>query len=144
MSLRQQLTEEMKNAMRAKDQTKLDTVRFVLAQIKNAEIDLHREMNDEEIITLMKKEVKNRKDAIEQFRQAGRNELVTDEENKLAVIHSFLPAEMSDAELSNIVERVVSENTGENFGQIMQKVMAEVKGMADGGRVSAMVKNKLG
>ena len=144
MPIRQQLTEEMKNAMRAKDQMRLDTVRFVLSQMKNAEIDLHREMNDDEIITLMKKEVKNRKDATDQFRQAGRNDLVTAEEQKLSIIQKFLPEQMSDEELSGIVEKVVSENDGANFGQIMQKVMTEVKGKADGGRVSGMVRGRLG
>lgn len=139
-TLRSQLTEMMKNAMRARDQIRLDTVRFVLSQIKNAEIDLHREMNDEEVITLLKKEVKNRKEAIDQFAQGGRQDLVDEETAKLKVIEEFLPAQMSDEELQKVVQEVVEANPGKEFGLIMKEVMARVKGQADGSRVSGMVK----
>lgn len=139
-TLRSQLTEMMKNAMRARDQIRLDTVRFVLSQIKNAEIDLHREMNDEEVITLLKKEVKNRKEAIDQFAKGGRQDLVDEETAKLKVIEEFLPAQMSDEELQKVVQEVVEANPGKEFGLIMKEVMARVKGQADGSRVSGMVK----
>lgn len=138
--IRSQLTEMMKNAMRARDQLRLDTVRFVLSQVKNAEIDLKREMEDEEIITLLKKEVKNRKEAIEQFVQSGRQELVDEETDKLKVIEEFLPAEMSDEELKKVVQSVQSELESSEFGMVMKAVMAKIKGQADGRRVSEMVK----
>lgn len=144
MSLRLTLTTEMKNAMKARDQVKLDTVRFVLSQIKNAEIDLHREMTDEEIINLMKKEVKNRKEAIDQFKQGGRMDLVDEEEAKLVIIQQFLPAEMSDEELEKIVQQVVDAAEDKSFGSVMKVAMTELKGKADGSRISAAVKKLLG
>lgn len=144
MSLRLTLTTEMKNAMKARDQIKLDTVRFVLSQIKNAEIDLHREMTDEEIINLMKKEVKNRKEAIDQFKQGGRMDLVDEEEAKLVIIQQFLPAEMSDEELEKIVQQVVDAAEDKSFGSVMKVAMTELKGKADGSRISAAVKKLLG
>lgn len=144
MSLRLQLTDHMKNAMRARDQVRLDTIRFVLSQIKNAEIDLKREMTDEEILKLMKKEVKNRQEAIEQFRDGGRDEMVEDEIAKVEIIQEFLPAEMTDQDLRVIVEKVVSLAEDKNFGKVMPLVMAEVNGRADGGRVSKMLREMLG
>lgn len=142
-SLRSQLTDMMKTAMKARDQVRLDSVRFVLSQIKNAEIDLHREMNDEEVIQLLKKEVKNRKEAIEQFIQGGRQEIVDEETAKLNVIKEFLPAEMSDEELQNIVQEVVDSIGNSEFGQVMKAIMAKVNGQADGKRVSEFVKKAL-
>ena len=139
-NLRSQLTEMMKNAMRARDQIRLDTVRFVLSQIKNVEIDLKREMNDSEVITLLKKEVKNRKEAMEQLVQAARQDLVDEETAKLKVIEEFLPAEMSDEDLQKIVQEVIDASPVKEFGQVMREVMAKVKGQADGSRVSGMVK----
>lgn len=144
MSLRQTLTDQMKTAMKARDQVRLDTIRFVLSQIKNQEIDLKREMNDEEVLKLLKKEVKNRQEAIEQFRQGGRDTIVDEELAKVEIIQEFLPAEMSDQELRTIVEKVVSLAEDKNFGKIMSAVMAEVQGQADGGRVSKTVKEVLG
>ncbi len=144
MSLRQTLTDQMKTAMKARDQVRLDTIRFVLSQIKNQEIDLKREMNDEEVLKLLKKEVKNRQEAIEQFRQGGRDTIVDEELAKVEIIQEFLPAEMSDQELRAIVEKVVGLAEGKNFGKIMSAVMAEVQGQADGGRVSKTVKEVLG
>lgn len=141
MTLRTQLTDQMKNAMRARDQLRLDTIRFVLSQIKNQEIDLKRELSDEEIISAIKKEVKNRKDAIEQFRQGGRDEIVQEEELKLEVLKEFLPAEMSDEDLEKIVRKVIDLAEDKSFGKVMPAVMAEVKGQVDGRRVSEMVKN---
>lgn len=144
MSLRQTLTDQMKTAMKARDQVRLDTVRFVLSQIKNQEIDLKREMNDEEVLKLLKKEVKNRQEAIEQFRQGGRDTIVNEELAKVEIIQEFLPAEMSDQELRTIVEKVVGLAEDKNVGKIMSAVMAEVQGQADGGRVSKTVKEVLG
>lgn len=139
-TLRSQLTDMMKSAMKARDQVRLDTVRFVLSQIKNVEIDLKREMNDSEIIALLKKEVKNRKEAIEQFAQGARQDLVDEETGKLKIIEEFLPAEMSDVDLEKIVQEVVNSSPVKEFGKVMKDVMAKVKGQADGSRVSAMVK----
>lgn len=144
MSLRQQLPTMMKDAMKARDQVRLDTIRFIMAQAKNAEIDLKREMTDEELMTLLKREVKNRAEAIEQFKTGGREDIVAEEEAKLAVIKEMLPAEMSDDELDAVVQKVAAEATDKSFGLVMKSVMAQVKGQADGKRVSEAVKKALG
>lgn len=144
MSLRSNLPNLMKAAMRARDQVRLDTIRFVMSQAKNLEIDLKRELTDEEFITLLKKEVKNRTEAIEQFQAGGREDIVAEEEAKLKVIQEFLPAEMSEADLDAIVQKAVSSvEDKSNFGLVMKAVMAEVKGQADGKRVTAAVKKAL-
>lgn len=145
MSLRSQLPTLLKEAMKARDTIKLDTIRFILSQAKNLEIDLKRELNDEEFMTLLKKEVKNRLEAIEQFKTGGREDIVSEEEAKLDVIKAFLPAEMSDEDLHTAVKKVVdSIEDKSNFGLVMKAVMAEVKGKADGKRVSTAVKAVLG
>lgn len=143
MSIRQQLLDQMKDAMKARDAIRLNTIRFVISQAKNAEIDLKREMTDEELIKLMQKEVKNRAEAIEQFQSAGRTELVEEEQAKLEVIKSFLPAEMPDEELEKIVDDVVTEHPNAQFGELMREVMTKVKGQASGSRVSALLKGKV-
>ncbi len=144
MSLRSNLINLMKDAMRAHDQVRLDTIRFLMAQAKNLEIDLKRELNDDEFVALVKKEVKNRAEAIEQFKAGGREDLVSEETAKLEVVKEFLPAQMSDEDLEAIVRKVVSTlSDTSNFGLVMKAVMAEVKDQADGKRVGAAVKNVL-
>lgn len=143
MSFRTTLTDHMKTAMKAREQLRLDTLRFVLSQAKNQEIDLKRELTDEEWMKLIQKEVKNRVEAIEQFKTGGRDELVKEETEKLAVLQGFLPAEMSDEELEKIVKKIVEGAGDKNFGLVMKQVMAETKGQVDGKRVSEMVKNVL-
>ena len=145
MSIRSNLPNMIKDAMRARDQIRLDTIRFVMSQAKNLEIDLKRELNDDEFISLLKKEVKNRNEAIEQFRTGGREDIVLEEEAKVKIIQEFLPAEMNDEDLHSIVKKVVDATEDKsNFGLVMKAVMAEVKGKADGKRVTAAVKNALG
>lgn len=144
MSLRSNLPNLMKDAMRARDQVRLDTIRFVMSQAKNLEIDLKHELTDEEFLAMLKKEVKNRSEAIEQFKTGGREDLVAEEEAKLIVIKEFLPAEMSDADLDAVVQSALSKiEDKSNFGLVMKAVMAEVKGQADGKRVSASIKKAL-
>lgn len=144
MSLRSNLPTLMKEAMKAHDQLRLDTIRFILSQAKNAEIDLKHEMTDNEFLAMLKKEVKNRSEAIEQFQQGGREDLVAEETAKLNIIKEFLPAEMSDADLDLAVQKVLAGVADtSNFGLVMKAVMAEVKNV-DGKRVSAAVKKALG
>jgi len=140
MSLRTQLPEMIKTAMKARDQVRLDTIRFVYSQAKNQEIDLKRELNDEELITLMKREIKNRQEAIEQFRTAGRDEIVREEEVKLAIIQEMAPAEISDDEIQEAVKRIADTIEDKSFGSVMRAVMTELKGKADGKRISEAVK----
>lgn len=143
MSLKTQLTEDMKNAMRAKDTVKLGVVRFLISDIRNFEID-NGEQDDAGVEKIIAKQVKQMKDAIAEFEKGGRADLVAEEEAKVAIMQTYLPQQMSDEELKAIVDRVVGQTDNTNMGQVIGLVMKEVAGRADGGRVSALVKAALG
>ncbi len=140
--LKAQLTEDMKQAMKAHDSMKLNTVRFLLSEIKNWEID-NGPQEDDGVIKVIAREVKKLKDALTDFEKAGRTDLVDEEKQKLTVMESYLPQQLSDGELQKIVEEVVASSDKKDFGTIMKAVMARAQGKADGGRVSAMVKTAL-
>lgn len=142
MSFKDQLMEEMKQAMRDKNTAKLGVVRYLMSEIKNAEID-EGELSDEAIEKIVSKQIKQMKDAIQDYEKAGREELVLQETEKISLLEAYLPEQMSDEELAQIVEEVVSAADEKNMGMIIGQVMQKVKGQADGRRVSMMVKEKL-
>jgi uncharacterized protein YqeY len=140
--LKAQLTEDMKNAMRAHDSVKLNTVRFLLSELKNWEID-NGVQDDAGVMKIIQREVKKMKDAIEDFKSGNRDDLVQEENAKVAILESYLPKQMSDEDLMKHVKEVVSSSEDKNFGILMKAVMARVQGQADGGRVSALLKQAL-
>lgn len=140
--LRVTIQEQLKAAMKARDTVKLEALRFVWSEIKNREIDKHAELTDEEVIQLLQKEVKNREEAIGQFKQAGRDDLVQSEEAKLTVIKAFLPEQMGRAELEGVVQAVIDAGVTD-FGQVMREVMGKVKGKVDGKLVADVVRQKI-
>lgn len=137
--LRAKLTEDMKNAMRAKDMLTLNTVRYLLSSIKNWEID-HGLPTDEDVVKIISKEVKQMRDAISEFARGGRQDLVEEEEKKVSIIERYLPSQLSPEELEKTVKEVMSELGESDFGKTMRAVMAKVQGKAEGSSVSAMVK----
>jgi len=140
--LKMQIIEAMQAAMKARDQVRLDALRYVISEIKNAEIDAKMELGDEAVQAILKREVKKRKEAIEQMKAVGRQEMVAVEEAKVAVIGEFMMEEMSREEVAGLVDQVV--NSGVNdFGGVMREVMGMAKGKADGKMVSEVVKKKL-
>lgn len=141
--LKAKLTEEMKNAMRARDSLRLGMIRMLLSAIKNVEID-KGEQTDEQIVGILKTERKKMRDGIEQFEKAGRAETVIEEKSKLLVLEEFLPAEMDRGEIEKIVDEVISQSQDQSFGKIMGQVVAKTKGQADGRLVQEVVKEKLG
>jgi len=141
--LKDTLTEEMKTAMKARAAERLGVIRMMLAAIKNAEID-KGELDDDATIAVLKSERKKMRDAIDQFKSAGRDELVAEETEKLKVMEEFLPEEMSREEIEKIVSQVITEAEDKNFGKIMGQAMAKTKGQADGNLVQEVVKEKLG
>jgi hypothetical protein len=141
--LRQQIYEDMIGAMKAKETVKLEAVRFVWSEIKNAEIDAKRDLTDEEVSQILRREVKKRKEAIELMRRGGREELAVSDEAKLIYIENYLPKMMSWEEVEAVVDKIVARGQ-KDFGGVMGAVMAEVKGKADGKMVSEVVKEKLG
>lgn len=125
-------------------QTETKVLRFVLSQIKYEEIEKGKDVTDEEVITLMQKEVKKRKDAVELFKKGKRLDLVTDEEAQIQVIQVYLPKELTGEELEKIVdEELAKDSDHSNPGKLIGKVMARVKGKADGTFVSKLIFEKL-
>ena len=141
--LRQQITDQMKEAMKAREAERLSVLRFIWSEIKNREIDAKHELNDEEIIEILRREVKRRTESIEQYKQGGRMDIVEKELSELVIINSFLPQLMSEADVIEIVKRVLPTLQDRDFGHVMRAVMPEVKGKADGALVSAVVKSLL-
>jgi uncharacterized protein YqeY len=146
MSLKEQITEDMKNAMRAKDAGRLGTIRLLLAAIKQKEVDERIELDDAMVIAITEKLIKQRKDSISQFEAAKRDDLVAIEQAELVILQAYMPAQMSEAEVSAAVAKVVQElgATGpQDMGKVMGAVKSLLAGKADMGTVSAQVKAAL-
>lgn len=144
--LKQRINDEMKAAMRAKDKERLATVRLILAALKQREVDERIELSDAQVLEVLDKMVKQRRDSITQYRNAGRDELAAREEAEIAVIQEFLPAQLSDAELDALVEEAMAESGAasmQDMGKVMGVLRPKVQGRADMGAVSAKVKAKL-
>lgn len=139
--LKDTLTEEMKAAMKARAMERLGVIRMLLSAIKNSEID-NGDLSDDQMIAVVKSERKKMRDAIEQFSNAGREDLVSQEESKLAVVEEFLPEEMSTDAIATIVDEVLAGGETD-FGKVMGQVMGRVNGQADGKVVQEIVKQKL-
>ncbi len=137
-SLKLTLQADMKTALKAKDAVRLGVIRFLLADIRNWEID-NGEADDAAVQALVKKQVKQIRDALVDFEKAGRDEIVASESSKIQVLEEYLPQQMSDDELRVIVEEAVQKISDANMGTAMKAAMAAVAGRADGRRVSALV-----
>ncbi len=146
MSLNAQIKNDIKDAMRAKDTVKRDTLRNIQAAVKQIEVDERREVTDADLETIMMKYLKQREDAKTQFADAGRNDLVEKEDAEIAIIKPYLPEPMDDAELESVLKDVIA-STGAESMKDMGKVMGAAKGAigsrADGGRINLMVKKLL-
>jgi uncharacterized protein YqeY len=145
-SLRDRITEDMKNAMRAKDAERLGAIRLLLAAIKQKEVDERITLDDGAVLGIVEKLIKQRSDSIEQFEKAGRADLAAKEKDERELLRGYLPQQMSDAELSAAVDAAVAES-GATGLQAMGKTMALLKpriaGRADMGKASALVKQRL-
>ncbi len=141
--LRNQIQDQIKQAMKSKEAVRLETLRFLWSEIGNAEIDKKAPLSDGEVVALMQKEVKKRNEAMGKMKQVGRDELVEEEEAKLVIIKDFLPEQMNREELERVVEEVVSGGVSD-FGAVMGGVMAKVIGKADGAMVRQIVERQLG
>ena len=146
MSLKDQITEDMKNAMRTKETARLGTIRLLLAAIKQREVDDRIVLDDAAIIATIEKMIKQRKDSISQFEKAQRDDLVAVESAEMVILQAYLPAQMSDAEVAAAVAAAVA-STGATGPQDMGKVIGVLKGQlagkADMGKVSGLVKAAL-
>lgn len=143
MSIKQTITDQMKEAMRARDAVKLETLRYVLSQLKYSEIEKHRDLSDDEMLGVLANEVKKRKEAIKLFKDSGRDQLVTEEEEKLTTITSLLPAQLTREEVETLVDTAIAKVGVANIGAIMKELLPHTKGRADGSMVSEIVKAKM-
>ncbi|MGB2130473.1 MAG: GatB/YqeY domain-containing protein [Marinobacterium sp.] len=144
--LKATLTEQMKDAMRAKDKDRLGTIRLMLAEIKRIEVDERIELDDARILIVLDKMVKQRRDSITQYEAAERPELAEKEQQELEVIKTFLPQPLSDAEITQIVDDAIAESGAssmQDMGKVMAIVKPQVQGRADIGQISGLVKQKL-
>lgn len=147
MEIRERLTAEMKEAMKTKDQVKLGTIRFLQAAIKNREIELRpNPITQDEVMSVVKKLVKQRKESIEQYAAAGRQDLVDNESAELKVLETYLPAQLTREQLEPIVIECIQAlgaKSPKDMGTVMKEVIARTAGAADNKLVSELVKSKL-
>jgi len=144
--LLKKLQDEMKAAMKSGNKDRLSVIRMLISEIKKVQIDRKKELSDEEIIEVLQRYAKQRKESIKQYREAGREDLASKEEFELEVVQEFLPQPLSEGELQQIVEQVIQETGAssiKDMGRVMKAVMERVKGRADGSIVSGIVKKKL-
>lgn len=145
--IKHQITEAMKDAMRAKEKERLGTIRMILADFKRVEIDERVELDDARALVILDKMAKQRRDAAQQFRDANREDLATKEEFEITVIQDFLPQPLSEDEINQLIEAAMAD-TGASSMQDMGKVMGllkpQVQGRADMGAVSKLIKARLG
>lgn len=147
MSLQERINEDLKVYMKSKDTFKLGVVRMVKGAVQLEKINLKREeLSDDEIIKLISKQIKMRKDSIAEFTKAGRDDLVQQNEKEIDVLKEYMPEEMSEEEVINIINEAISSTGASNIkemGKVMREVTPKVSGRFDMGRVSSIIKDKL-
>ncbi|KYJ87441.1 GatB/YqeY domain-containing protein [Sulfurovum riftiae] len=146
MSLKEKIKNDIKEAMRAKETLKRDTLRNIQAAIKQIEVDERRDLSDADVEAIMMKYLKQREDAKTQFADAGRDDLVTKEEAEIAIVKSYLPEPMSDEELETILKEIIADTGAQSMkdmGKVMGAAKAKVGSRADGGRINQIVKKLL-
>ncbi len=146
MTLKEQITEDMKSAMRAKEAERLGTIRLLLAAIKQREVDERITVDDAGIIAIIEKLIKQRKDSIEQFQKAGRTDLVDQESKELAILQAYMPAQLSAAEVQLAIQKVIADlgaSGPQDMGKVIGALKAQLAGKADMGMVSGLVKATL-
>lgn len=144
--MKEKLQQDMKEALKSHDKIRLQTIRMVLASIKNAEIEKMHTLTDEETAAVIQREIKIRKEALEQFRRGGREDLVRQAEAEIKVLAGYLPQQLSESELRDIIRQTISEvgaQSSREMGKVMAALMPRIRGRADGKKASEMVKQLL-
>ena len=145
-TLKEQITEAMKDAMRAKQKARLGTIRLILSEFKRIEVDERIELDDARSLALLDKMVKQRRDSIHQYQKANRQELADIEIAEIEVIQEFLPAALTEEELTRMIKNVIAQTGAESMrdmGKVMAIIKPQIQGRADAGVVSGMVKSQL-
>lgn len=145
--LREKIAEDMRDAMKAREAVRVATLRMLMASVKNTEVERRHELSDDEVLDVVTKEAKRRRESIEAFEKGGRTDLVEKESAELAVLEAYLPERLGDEELAGLVDAAIAETgatSPKQMGDVMKALMPKLRGRADGGQVSALVRSKLG
>ncbi|MCA1009725.1 MULTISPECIES: GatB/YqeY domain-containing protein [Halobacillus] len=147
MTITENLTQDMKTAMKARDKEKLSTIRMARASLQNEAIKLGKDsLTEEEELTVLTREVKQRKDSLHEFKEAGREDLVEGLEREIEILQVYMPKQLSDEELDQVVQETIQEvgaTSKSDMGKVMSAVMPKVKGKADGSKVNKLVLQQL-
>lgn len=150
MSLKDRISEDIKTAMKAKDKLRLETVRSIKKFIIEKEVSLRPQgqesLTETQEIEVLSQQAKQRRDSIEQYRKAGRDDLADQERSELAIIEEYLPGQLSDAEVAAVIDEIIAKTgaiSPKDMGKVMGPVMQQLKGRADGQKIQAIVKEKL-
>jgi uncharacterized protein len=147
MSLKEQLTDDMKTAMRGGDKERLGVIRLILAAVKQREVDERIQLDDAQVLGVLEKMLKQRKDSVSQYSAAGREDLADVERAEMTVIEAYMPAKLSDAEVDALIDAAIAETgaaSARDMGKVVGVVKGKLAGRADMGQVSARIKAKLG
>lgn len=149
MTLKQRLAEDMKAAMRAREEgrLRLETIRMVQAAVKNAEIERRRELTDDEVLSVIARELKQRQEALSEFQRGGRQDLVDRTQAEMAVLKEYLPQQLTAGEVRRLAREAIEETGArgpQDMGKVMQVLMPRVRGRADGREVNQIVRELLG
>ncbi|WP_040948377.1 GatB/YqeY domain-containing protein [Gorillibacterium massiliense] len=146
MSLNEQLNEDMKQAMKSQNKFRLSVIRMVRSAIKNIEIDQRKTLDDNEILDILSREIKQRRDSLQEFEKAGREDLAETVKSEIAIIAEYLPQQLSEEEIHAIVRQTIQETGASSkaeMGKVMSALMPKVKGRADGKLVNQIVQQQL-
>ncbi len=147
MTLRQSINDDMKAAMKARETEKLGAIRLLQAALKQKEVDERVELSDDMILAIIDKMLKQRKDSIEQYKAGNRPDLVAREEYEVAILSAYMPAQLTETELTAIIDAVIAETgalSAKDMGKVMSALRPKVAGRADMGKLSATIKSRLG
>ncbi len=147
MTLRERINEDMKTAMKARDSEKLGAIRLLQAALKQKEVDERIEISDDIVLATVDKMLKQRKDSIEQYTAGNRMDLVAKEQFEVSVLQAYMPAQLSEAELAAVLDQVIAETgatSAKDMGKVMNALRPRVAGRADMGKLSGVVKARLG
>ncbi|MEW8544905.1 MAG: GatB/YqeY domain-containing protein [Candidatus Thiodiazotropha endolucinida] len=144
--LKEQILDDVKAAMKAKQKSRLGTLRLITAAIKQREVDERSELDDIQVLAILEKMIKQRRDSIKQYESAGRQELAEQEKSEIAIIETYMPAGLSDDEILVMVDNAIAETNAsgmQHMGKVMGLLKPRMQGRADMGKVSGLVKQKL-
>ena len=147
MTLKDQLTQDMKSAMKQKEHVRLSTIRLVRSAIKNREIELGQDLDDDEVLKVITTAVKQHKESIEHYKKGEREDLVKQEQAELEILESYLPQQMTENEVSALVKEAIEAvhaTSMKDIGKVMKYIMPKTQGRADGKMINQLVKNQLG